>query len=193
MHKNTLLFVTWNKLFKNEVIQNNKIRYKEMVWREDAIFVYNYLSYIDSIAFVPKPLYHYIKYASERVSATGKFVHDYYRTITIKLFRAGMEFCDKWKDDKAIDAFIQCQYDHYISEIGGDLIVNLARSAYTKQEKLAYITNVLKQVKKEKFKVKLSHFSSVSDKLSAIFIRIHFSHGMYWLEEMYKYKNGISV
>lgn len=58
---NKLYFtVPWGKIYKNDIIQHNKIRFNiNLKIGEDTDFVLKYLVYIKDIRLVSKPLYHF--------------------------------------------------------------------------------------------------------------------------------------
>lgn len=50
----------WDKLYKNEIIKNNKLKFMPGVkYGEDMIFVFEYLKHCDSFRYTDKRLYHY--------------------------------------------------------------------------------------------------------------------------------------
>lgn len=61
LNKHLGLFVPWNKLLKNKIISNYKLRFNEDINSgEDSLFIYHYLFHINSIYASKKVLYHYI-------------------------------------------------------------------------------------------------------------------------------------
>ena len=57
---NSYMWGPWNKMYKRNKLVDNKIYFNHRIaYAEDAIFVYQYLLYCDTVAFVSKPLYHY--------------------------------------------------------------------------------------------------------------------------------------
>lgn len=61
LYKSHLLYNVWNKLFKSEIIKNNKIIFKEVIYNEDMIFVQDYLKHCKSIYNTNECLYHYVR------------------------------------------------------------------------------------------------------------------------------------
>lgn len=50
----------WNKLFSMEVIRNNHLRFdEELLMVQDLHFAYRYFQFCQSVAYDPRPLYHY--------------------------------------------------------------------------------------------------------------------------------------
>lgn len=69
--KSALLYGPWAKLFKKSIIDKNNIRFDmKMSLGEDKKFVYEYLSFCNTISYVPKALYTY--YDNE-----GSLVHSF--------------------------------------------------------------------------------------------------------------------
>lgn len=69
----------WNKLFKNTVINENKIRFPlEIPLGEDTVFCCEYIRYISSFSVVNKCLYHYIRNDSSICAKYHKKQFEYY-------------------------------------------------------------------------------------------------------------------
>ena len=51
----------WNKLYKSEIIEKNKLRFKKGVWFEDCEFIYRLLPYLNSIGVVKDKLIYYVQ------------------------------------------------------------------------------------------------------------------------------------
>lgn len=60
-----------NKLLRNDIIQNNNIRFHHYPSNEDFIFMLEYLKYARSIKVLDKPLYNWIK-VEDHLTAVGK-------------------------------------------------------------------------------------------------------------------------
>ena len=61
LYKNHLLYNVWNKLFKMDIIKNNKINFKDVVYNEDMIFVQDYLKCCHKVYNTNECLYHYVR------------------------------------------------------------------------------------------------------------------------------------
>lgn len=65
--------VVWNKLVKTEIVKRHGINFFEHLrYWEDVPFSISYSLYCDKVAFVHKPLYHYIKTNNESLTAIEK-------------------------------------------------------------------------------------------------------------------------
>lgn len=52
--------VPWNKLYNRSIIRNNKLRFNiDMCFAEDAYFIFDFLTYVNRLYLVNKPLYFY--------------------------------------------------------------------------------------------------------------------------------------
>ena len=190
LHKNTLLFMVWNKLFIRKIIETNHLQFSNMQLREDTVFLYAYCEHVDQISFVPTPYYHYLKYMNntDRISATAKYMEHYYEKICLPLYEAGVALCSGRENDKDFAAFRQCVDNHYLSEIGGCLISNLAKSPLNPREKRQYIRYVLDDMVRKKPKIDWSCFRSLADKSIVCCLKLRFVEGIYFLQALYRKK-----
>lgn len=71
-------FSVCNKIFKKNIIEQNSIRFEDVAYCEDGIFLFNYLRYADKIAGCNKSVYSYIKrdFSKER-SASQNLAYKY--------------------------------------------------------------------------------------------------------------------
>ena len=53
-------FAVWNKLYKKELLFNNKIQFRSKVWYEDVDFTTKVMIIAKDISFIDKPLYNYL-------------------------------------------------------------------------------------------------------------------------------------
>lgn len=91
LEKHELFGWTWNKLFKNSIIQKEQIRFNEEISiQEDHIFTLEYLKYSTCIGIYPYTPYHY---RIVQGSLTDK-IHPYlmYKKKTLLLFQARMDW-----------------------------------------------------------------------------------------------------
>ena len=60
LHNKEILGYCWGKLFKAEIIQKNNIKFNEHIrFREDELFVLEYLAYISQITYINNKCYNY--------------------------------------------------------------------------------------------------------------------------------------
>lgn len=86
LHRNTLLFMVWNKLFRAEIIRKQNIRFPDVKRLEDARFVYEYLKNVAKICYIPEPLYCYRIYLNNRITATKQFIPDFFSSAALPLY-----------------------------------------------------------------------------------------------------------
>lgn len=61
LYKNHLLYNVWNKLFKKDIIKNKNLRFKDICFGEDMIFVQDYIKCCKSVYNIEACLYHYVR------------------------------------------------------------------------------------------------------------------------------------
>jgi hypothetical protein len=67
----------WNKIFKKEILVNNKIYFKEGVWFEDVEFIYRMLPYIKSIGVVKEDFNQYVQRAGSISNTVNMKLYHY--------------------------------------------------------------------------------------------------------------------
>lgn len=65
-----VLAVSWNKIYKADVIKNNGVKFADLMHSEDYFFIIELFKYINSVKTVQGKYYHYMKY--QRTSLTNK-------------------------------------------------------------------------------------------------------------------------
>lgn len=64
---------TWNKIFKKDIINRNKIRFRDnLITKEDEVFTLEYCQYIDSVGILKETPYYY-KIEATSVSHSNKY------------------------------------------------------------------------------------------------------------------------
>lgn len=93
---NKLYFtVPWGKVYKNDIIQRNKIRFNvNLKIGEDTDFVLKYLIYINDIRFVSKPLYHFFNDEKEKITKYT-LTADEFITHTVYIKKSLTALCKK--------------------------------------------------------------------------------------------------
>ena len=169
MHKNTLLFGVWNKLFKTEIITKNNIVFPGIIRLEDAEFVYDYLRFCFKISFIQEIPYCYAIYLNGRVTATNKFIKDMFKGIHIPLYMKGLMLLDEFDSRKfskdGIDAFHQELKSHLVHGAMGDIVVNMALSRYNYSNRVRYIKQTINEFKNLIESDYTSSFTGIVDKL----------------------------
>lgn len=59
-----------NKLFRNEIIKKNDLKFPVGTWYEDAYFTWCYLTVSRKMSFTSEKLYHYVRYSDSIMGAT---------------------------------------------------------------------------------------------------------------------------
>ncbi|MCH5191135.1 MAG: glycosyltransferase family 2 protein [Oscillospiraceae bacterium] len=65
-----VLAVSWNKIYKADVIKNNGVKFADLMHSEDYFFIIDLFKYVNSLKTVQDKYYHYMKY--QRTSLTNK-------------------------------------------------------------------------------------------------------------------------
>ncbi|MGU9380701.1 glycosyltransferase [Clostridium perfringens] len=105
----------WNKLYKTDIIRKNKIQFDESItMQEDILFNLQYLNYVNSIAYIDKPLYNYYQISNSAIRKkhnnllygslklykyTEILAKKYNKNIDIKKFRCGKRILDSFCKD----------------------------------------------------------------------------------------------
>ncbi len=88
-------FSCWNKLYKKEILINNKIEFPEYRIYEDVIFAIKTLFYSKRIIAVPNTTYHYIEQKNSTINSKSNIKQ---KKIELELARKELiEFAQKYK------------------------------------------------------------------------------------------------
>lgn len=80
------LYSVWNKLFKKQMIQSNKITFnEELIRAEDAWFVFDCLKTVHKVCFVNKPLYHYRQVVNSTMHTVQNHRYDRSKNFRLKV------------------------------------------------------------------------------------------------------------
>lgn len=97
-----MLTSVWNKVFKKEIIQQNKISFDEkMTFAEDAVFVLDYMKYIKNMFLLDKSLYYYVMHEEQ---VTMKPHARYFEMLNL--------YFSKLK--RFLERFGECKEDYYL-------------------------------------------------------------------------------
>lgn len=69
-YKESLLYNVWNKLFKKEIIDNNHLKFKDINFGEDMIFVQEYIKCCNSFYNIEDCLYHYVREVKNSITTS---------------------------------------------------------------------------------------------------------------------------
>ena len=97
----------WNKIYKTSVLKENNVRFKEKInFSEDTIFVYDYLSFCQSVSILSASLYNYNVVASV---ASKKFWPDMERYMWVKM-ESQKNFVDCLETADSIKEFLLAKF-----------------------------------------------------------------------------------
>ena len=160
----------WNKLYKREIIVNNKIDFRSKVWYEDLDFTMKVYFSSKKVSYVDKNLYNYVL----RKESTMNNNNIKRNLELIQSFESLIDFCNKnniYKENKDKIEFI-CIYHMYIFAI--TRVLN-TRNKY--KEKLNIINEFKKYVETHFTKYKENKYLYLIPKKRKIIynlINIHF-------------------
>ena len=83
--KKHFFFYAWNKIYKTDLIKNNKIKFSEGQIYEDVMFAMNALYFSNKVVYVPNTKYHYVERNNSLVKYkdnTGKKAEDLTKAYT---------------------------------------------------------------------------------------------------------------
>lgn len=83
LYKANLLNQVWAKLFRAQLISRQGLRFQDLRWGEDRLFIYDYLAHAQGVAVLPDCLYRYIMHPGESLTTR------YYDKKLAVCFQAG--------------------------------------------------------------------------------------------------------
>ncbi|MBU8586945.1 glycosyltransferase [Priestia megaterium] len=89
----------WNKIFKADIIKNNKLFFENGNFFEDTLFVFKYLCHINTISFIEEPLYNLRKRESSTTTQ--------YNPEIIKYSFSLQENIEQYLKDNGLDHYIK--------------------------------------------------------------------------------------
>lgn len=148
LHKNTLLFMPWNKLFRMSLISQYGIRFGTTKRYEDVTFVYRYLRHCNSLAYTKDCLYRYSKYVNGRKSAVLSFANEYCEGAFVA-YDEGQKvvthMSERGMNLDAVNYFRNRLKQHLQTSIIGEMIVNLSDSKLNWKERRRYIGELVER------------------------------------------------
>lgn len=67
----------WDKLYNRNIIDNHHLRFNEKIYyNEDRLFIFQYLSYCQSLAYTSSPYYHYIMRSNSAMNLAQNIYHE---------------------------------------------------------------------------------------------------------------------
>ncbi len=189
LHKNTLLFMLWNKLFKKTIIDTNHIRFTSHKKYEDAIFIYRYLTFCNSVYFNDEVLYFYSIFKNNTKTATLKYTSDYFSAY-YECYLTGLTFYRSMQQKKmeSTSEFLKELSIHFTTSLCGDLVVNLSRSPLRYKQRYLYTKQSLQQYHACNIQIKPADFHSTPDKLICFLVNIKAKHLLVFLSFLYSKK-----
>ena len=192
LHKNTLLFMPWNKLFRMSLISQYGIRFGTTKRYEDMTFVYRYLMHCNSLAFTQDCLYRYSKYIRGRKSAVFSFANEYCEGAFIS-YDEGQKLATHMnalgmKTD-AVEYFRKRLKQHLQTSLIGEMVVNLSMSELKWKERKRYIGELI-----EKYHVYFPEFDveelEIIGNIVGTFANKENLNGIVLMSYLYKWKHN---
>lgn len=129
----------WNKLFRTAIIRGNSVCFQEGVQLiEDALFYLDYIKFADSVCFIGKPVYHYMRNGNSICATYQHNAFELHKT----LYRKRIETAKFLNKTELTDDGIQCAFLKNITDdvlkicskgnncSGSEKIAELKRIAY---------------------------------------------------------------
>ncbi len=144
----------WNKIFKKEILVNNKIYFKEGVWFEDVEFIYRLLPYIKNIGVIHEPFNQYVQREGSITNTVNKKIYDYvYNMDSIIDFYKEREIYNEYKKELEysyvryvyatfIKSILRYDYNDYLT--GVDFAIKSVHENYPKYRKNKYFYKSIK-------------------------------------------------
>ncbi|CUO14393.1 Hyaluronan synthase [Turicibacter sanguinis] len=149
-----MLYNIWNKVYKKEIIENNKLKFANQNFGEDMLFNINYLDYTNLFYNSSEAFYHYIK--ERENSITKKFNENLF-----EIRRKEYHYFNKYFELNGIarEKYIEFSSRRFIERVAG-YIENVCSSNIKSLEKISIIKEVINinevrdSIKKSKLKSK---------------------------------------
>ncbi len=68
LYKANLLNQVWAKLFRAQIIARQNLRFQDLRWGEDRLFIYDYLTWAQGVSVLPDCLYRYIMHPGDSLT-----------------------------------------------------------------------------------------------------------------------------
>ena len=148
LHKNTLLFMCWNKIFRSDIIDKHHIRFPNIQRLEDTNFVYQYLCHCSTICFIDRRLYKYSVFVDSNSTLSTKFLNEACKGQFL-VFSEGKKVVQQLKKQNASDfeikQFKERLASHLESGVFGEIANNIPDSHLGWAERDKYIKRILKK------------------------------------------------
>ena len=111
--------VTWNKLYKTSIVREQHLTFPKylQMW-EDLAFTVRYCMFAESVAFVEKPLYHYVKVNTDSITSHEQIKYNFNRVEAIRYFEETMH--ETGKENLYQYEMLWIKYhikDHFLSSV----------------------------------------------------------------------------
>lgn len=97
----------WDKIYKRELLIDNKIYFKQLPKFEDLIFLMNVFSYAKRTFYIPRKLYNYRVVEG---SLSNKYYNNYLDLI-LNVHQEKLKYIKKWKIDSSINLEVISFFD----------------------------------------------------------------------------------
>lgn len=110
--------MSWNKIYKAEIIKQNSLHFYEGLWYEDVGFYWQYMSFVKNAYYLDNKLYNYVRHPGSIMHLT--FLGHDKSLDYLKVYANLLVF---WLSDKKFQVFI--------AEVGALLFENAFKFSYT--------------------------------------------------------------
>lgn len=146
LYNNNLLYNVWNKFFKKDIIERNKLEFPDIQFGEDHIFNQNYLKYCKTAYNINECLYHYVRETEN--SITTKYIPNLPQ-IRINENKMFIEFFQEYKIE--YNKYIEFITKHYIERTIGCLENIHRKNNLSIKEKLNETNKIIHNEETEKY------------------------------------------
>ena len=106
-------FLPWNKLFRRDIIQKNRILFPDWKYAEDLSFVVDYFCHVRTVSVLHRPLYHYRVTAG---TATSSMFEDHNREkLRIAVQSVFLKIINRFY--RGVDAGDEARYERHVISI----------------------------------------------------------------------------
>lgn len=140
-YEGVLFGAPYNKLFSNDIIKRNNVRFPDLKRGQDEIFNMRYYRFVNSCAVIPDSLYTY--YQFDTIGRNKKYRLNYFKTTTKTYFATLKDLLDEFRahDDYTEKKF---QNSFVYSMESGILLAWNPIEKLNKKEKISFIKEILK-------------------------------------------------
>ena len=171
----TVLYTSWAKIFKKQIIDDNHLRYKESTQAgEDFLFSLSYLFYVNTISVISFAGYHYMTHQSALTKTVFNDIEKF-ASWHLDIISAAIKIGDKYRNSKTLVNLIIANHIHVI------LDMCYLRSYVPKEKRLKTLSLIipllnlenLKYFRKKYAVLKLHDLFSIKTLDAILFFYVH--------------------